>query len=361
MPDAPDDFAGSPPKPSQAENREVPGVATRLDVYGLTIEIDGDSPELVDRIWRDYAWFAAPSPGLAPVDQADVTVRVERGEPDYDSLGSLQASFTTPRNAVYEDGARRIVDYSGRALLIRDAAARSAVIRGTDEHLVHEAGYQFLLSRIGQHVEQRWLPRLHALAFSGPAGAVAVMLPSGGGKSRLALRAIEDDAVGLLSEDSPLVDRRGRLHPFPLRVGLNPGDEDGLPADRIRRLERMEFPPKLLLDVDHFADRIERTPQPARHIVVGRRSLSRGPRLEEVPRRTAVPVLFREAVVGVGLYQGMEFVLQRGTRDVLGQMRPAAIRALCCAAALARTRVWSLDCGRDGERNWEAVRSLLDR
>ena len=46
------------------------------------------------------------------------------------------------------------------------------------------------------------------------------MLPSGGGKSTLALRALRDEGT-LLSEDSPLLDRRGRLHPFPLRIGIN--------------------------------------------------------------------------------------------------------------------------------------------
>lgn len=331
-----------------------------LEVHGLTIELAGDCAGVIDQIRRDFAWFEAEAPQAGAADAADIGVRIERRSPDYDSFGDLRATFVTPRNVVYQDAGRTIVDYFGRAVSILDRATRRLVIQGEDENLLHEAAYHFLLSRIGEHVERHGLPRLHALGLAGPSGAVAVMLPSGGGKSTLALRALEDDDVRLLSEDSPLLDVRGRLHPFPLRIGLNPGEADELPPERVRRLERMEFHPKLLLDVEHFADRVEPVAQPLRHLLIGRRSLGRHPRLEPVPRRTAVPTLFREAVVGVGLYQGMEFVLQQGFRDVLGQARPALIRAACCAAALARTRVWTLDCGRDRERNWAAVRSCLD-
>jgi hypothetical protein len=65
---------------------------------------------------------------------------------------------------------------------------------------------------------------LHALELVGGQGAVAVMLAAGRGKSTIALRALRDQGVRLLSEDSPLLDRRGRLHPFPLRIGVNASD-----------------------------------------------------------------------------------------------------------------------------------------
>jgi len=212
---------------------------------------------------------------------------------------------------------------------------------------------------VGEHLDARGLPRLHALAVSGSSGAVAVILPSGGGKSTMALRALQADGVRLLSEDSPLMDRRGRLHPFPLRIGINESDAAELGDAKVRRIERMEFHPKLLVDLDEFEDRIESRPQPLRHLVLGRRSLGREAALEPLPKREAVGPLLREAVVGVGLYQGMEFVLQSGMRDVLGKSGIAARRAACCAAALRAARVWRLTIGRDHRRNWEALEPLL--
>ena len=142
--------------------------------------------------------------------------------------------------------------------------------------------------------------------------------------------------------------------------GVNTTDAEKLPEGSVRELERMEFHPKLVLEVDAFADRIEPSARPLRHLVIGRRSLGREAHLEPVSRSAALGPLLREAVIGVGVYQGMEFVLQRGVRDVLGKLGVARNRARCCAAGLARARVWRLTLGRDHERNWAAIKPLLD-
>jgi len=330
--------------------------AARLEVYGLGIVIGGDWPEVVDQVRLDFAWFSqAADSGFS----ADVEVTIEHRAPDFDALGDGVASFVTPRNVVYQYGERTIVDYFGRALTILDRRTGSVVVQGEDEHLVHEAVYHFLLSRIGEHLEARGMTRLHALALSGGQGAVAVMLPSGGGKSTLALRALRADGVRLLSEDSPLIDRQGNAHPFPLRIAVNPTDAASLPEGSVRRMDRMEFHPKLVLDLEAFADRVESKPQPLRHLVIGQRSLGTHTSLEPVPRRSAVSTLVREAIVGVGIYQGMEFVLQHGMRDVAGKVGVVATRTACCSAVLARAKVWRLTVGRDHARNWDALAPLL--
>jgi hypothetical protein len=309
---------------------------------------------VIDNVRLDFTWFARESPAARP----DVTVRVVRRAPDYERFGAVPAAFVTPRNVVYQVDGRTVVDYFGRAVAVRDANG-DLEVEGEEAHLVHEIAYLFLLSRIGEHLDAIGLPRLHGLALATRSGGVAVMLPSGGGKSTLALRALSDPAVKLLSEDSPLLDASGRLHPFPLRIGINATDAERLPPEHVRRIERMEFHPKLALDLAGFEDRIEASPQPVRHLVVGRRSLGREAALEPLPRSAAVGTLLREAVVGVGIYQGMEFVLQRGMRDTLAMGGVAATRARCCAAALRRAKVWRLTLGRDHERNWEALRPLL--
>ncbi len=326
-----------------------------FDVYGLRVSVAGDWPEVVENLRLDFVWFEQPSADVAP----KVSVRIERRPPDYDRFGELTASFITPRNVVYESGRLTVVDYFGKAISVLDRARGDLTVQGENEHLVHEAAYHYLLSRIGEHLEARSLVRLHALGLVGGQGAVAMMLPSGGGKSTLALRALRDARIRLLSEDSPLIDRRGRLHPFPLRIGINATDADRLPPGSVRRLERMEFHPKLALDLSAFADRIEPEPQQLRHLVIGRRTLGREAALEPVRRRRAIGTLVREAVVGVGIYQGMEFILQRGMRDVAGKLDVAMTRVMCCGAGLRRAQVWQATLGRDHERNWAALAPLL--
>lgn len=310
---------------------------------------------MLEELRADFAWFASPVVTGAP----DVSVVVERRAPDFDALGDLRAAFVTPRNVVYQHDGQAVIDYFGEAVSIYDRGAGHLRVQGLGSDLVHEAAYLFLLSRVGEHLERIGLPRLHALGLSGRQGGVAVMLPSGGGKSTLAVNALQADAVKLLSEDSPLIDRHGVMHPFPLRLGVNPGDADRLPPGRVRTLERMEFHPKTLLDVTAFADQIESRPQPLRHVVLGHRTLGNRAALEPVGRFDLAGPLLRECVVGVGLYQGMEFVLQRGMRDVAGKLRPAGIRLACSAGVLARARTWRLTLGRDREANWAALAPLL--
>lgn len=327
-----------------------------LDVYGLRANVSGDWPEVVGALATEYAWFAREDDD----GQAALHLVVERQPPDYGRWEDLRAAFVTPRNVVYQGGAVTVVDYFGRALLVLDRADGRATLQGVEEGLVREAASNLLVSRVGEHLNAHGFVRLHALGLSGAAGGVAVTMPSGGGKSTLALQALSDGSCKLLSDDSPLIDRHGSLHPFPLRIGVNPPDVDLVPEGHPTRLvERLEFHPKLVLDVASFRDRVEPTAVPLRHLVLGRRTLSERGLLQPVRRRAAVSALVREAVVGIGVYQGMEFVLQRGWRDVAGKSGVAARRAVVAAAALRQARVWILWLGRDRESNWEALRPLL--
>jgi hypothetical protein len=325
-----------------------------LDVHGLRVRAGGDWPEVLRSLALDFAWFEGTA-----TRPPDATLTVERRAPDWDAHADARPAFVTPRNLVLADGERTLIDYFGRALSVYDRASREVTIQGEDAALVHEAAYHFVVSRIGEHLDRIGLVRLHALGLTGASGGVAIMLPSGGGKSTLGLQALRDPAVRLLSDDSPLLDRRGRLHPFPLRIGVNATDAASLPAGHVRRIDRMEHHPKLALELSAFRDRIEPRPQPLRHLVLGQRTLGKTARLEPLGRHAALGPLLRESVVGVGLYQGMEFVLQRGLRDVFSQAGPGLVRARGCAAGLARARVWRLTTGRDHEANWAALEPLL--
>jgi len=325
-----------------------------FDVYGLTIAVSGDWPEVVRDLRGDFLWFVARRP-----EAADLVVTIERRAPDFGAAGDLVASFVTPRNVVYHQPGRTVIDYFGQALSLYDRALGQLTVQGTDHDLVHEAAYHFILSRVGAHLEAIGRPRLHGLGLAGRGGAVAVLLPPGGGKSTLAVSALRAGTVKLLSEDSPLIDRRGMMHPFPLRLGVNPSDAHRLPAGRVRTLARMESTPKTVLELDGLADRIESDAQPLRHLVIGRRTLGTGAALEPIGRRRLVAPLLRECVVGVGLYQGLEFILQHGLRDLAGTAGSARVRAQCSAVALAKAQTWELRLGRDHDANWAALGPLV--
>ena len=295
------------------------------------------------------------------MDAATIDVRVKREVPDFSASGDVTSSFVTDYNIVYPEKDRTIIEYMGRALSVVDTARNSLVVHGEDEALVRRAAFDFLLSRAGDHLDAIGLPRMHGVGLVGGQGGVVVMLPMGGGKTTIALRALREDGVRLLSEGSPLIDRHGCLHAFPLPLWVRAYSKEAasLPAEHVRRVNGVASNPRIL-ELAAFADRVEREPTLLRHIVLGRRTLAQRPRLEKLPRRAAVSSLLRDSIIGFGFFQGLEFVMRTGLGDLAGRIGTIATRAQCCTAGLAHADVWRFTFGRDHDRNWAALRNLLD-
>ncbi|MBA3844491.1 MAG: hypothetical protein H0X39_18055 [Actinobacteria bacterium] len=329
-------------------------MAYDFDVYGLTIHLEGDWVDVVDAVRNDLVWFEAePRAG-----EADVRIRIDHGTPDYDIYGDVPASFVTERNVVYSLGDRTVIDYLGHAISVLEGS--SAHVTGDDPRVARRAGFDFALSRISAHLDARGMPRLHGLGLAGTAGGVVVMLPSGGGKTTLALRALREPDVTFLSEGSPVIDRKGLLHalPFPLWVRDSAPEAAGLPPEHVRVVDGELSDPRIL-EVAAFADRVERQPTPLAHIVLGRRSLGERSWLEPLQRRAAIPTLLRDSVVGFGFFQGAEFLLRHGLLDLRHHAGPMSTRARACRAGLRHAQVWQLTLGRDRDGNWQAFEALL--
>ena len=240
-----------------------------------------------------------------------------------------------------------MIDYLGTRSQPSIAGAARLTVSGEDRHLVHEAGSYFILSRAGEHLDSCGLPRLHGLALSGRGGALVLVSPLG--------RQQEHPGVpGRSGTDALPAAGRGQPAGGPPRApsslsascraerGATPrGVAAGAPCGRssawsstprccwtLRRSPTASSPPPSRSATSCWAPR---------SVGTGRR------RSSPYGERPAVP----PAAPGGGgrasvVYQGMEFVLQRGPVDVLTQARPALVRAACCAALVRRARVWRL-------------------
>jgi hypothetical protein len=319
-------------------------------VHGLGVRVGGDWPEVVEALRRDFAWWAADSDAPAQIE-----VEIRRRAPDYSPYASLPAVAVTERNVVYAQGVERVADYGGRALSVQRGGR--LVVESEDGYTARRAAFDFVLGAIGRHVDRIGLPRVQGLGLVGAQGGVLVMIPSGGGKTTLALRALREPSIGLLSEGSPLLDAHGLLHPFPLPLWVRTTSPEAaaLPEQHVRRLDGIE-PDPLILELPAFRDRVPDEPAPLRHIVLGRRSLGEESSLEPLPRRAATRPLMRESVLGLGFFQGLELVA-RGKLPV--PIGTTAVRGRRCLRALRHAQVWGLTLGRDKERNWHTLEQLL--
>jgi hypothetical protein len=324
-----------------------------FDFYGLTVEVSSTEPQLVEEVRRDFAYFQVPRTG----GQVQVEMRLEA--PPYADLPAIPASFLTPRNICFHNGKLSYIDYFGHGLVVFNRPALQCTIYGTNRELVHEIAYLFFLSTVGQYLDQRRLHRVHALGVSYRGRGILLLLPSGGGKSTMALKLLNHPGVLLLGEDTPLIDRQGRILPFPLRLGVRLGQQTGIPEQYLRTVERMEFEPKTLIDIEYFRDRLGQVVEPAA-ILVGERNLGDVSEIVPLARRRALRALLKYVVVGLGVYQGMEFILERGVHEVLGKGEVAASRLYNSVRLLVKAPSYRFILGRDTTKNFQTLLEFCD-
>ena len=272
-------------------------------------------------------------------------------------LGVAAASFVTPRNVVYQAA-------SARSSTTSAAPSRSSTGDGrlsirARRPLVHEAAYHFLLSRIGEHLDASASCACTRSGWPGP-GRGRVMLPSGGGKSTLALRALEAEGVRAAVRGQPAARSPRPAPPFPLRIGINATDAARLPPENVRRIERMEFHPKLALDLDAFADRIDRA-APLLPTSSSAAARSAAATLEPLPRRPPSARCCARRSSAWASTRGWSSCSSAGcaTCSASSARRRCAHEVLPVAGLRGERRVWRLTIGRDHERNWEALAPLF--
>ena len=323
-----------------------------FDFYGLTIEVSSASADLAEEVRRHFAYFSVP-PG-----KGQVQVEMRRVPPPYAELPPLPASFITPRNVCFRDKKISYIDYFGQGLAVFDRKEKRCVIYGMDHDLVHEIAYLFILSTIGQYLDSQRIHRVHALGVSYKHKGILLLLPSGGGKSTMALELMRLPGFLLLGEDTPLIDRHGRILPFPLRFGVRPEQETGIPPQYLRTVNRMEFDPKTLIDIEYFKDRLSEAVDPGL-ILVGERNLGDVSEIVPLARHRAFKALVKYVIVGLGVYQGLEFLLERGLWEVLGNGGVVASRLYNSLRLLARAPAYRFVLGRSTEKNCQTFIDFL--
>lgn len=324
-----------------------------FDFYGLGVELRSQDPKTVEGIGRDFAYFRAEP------REPDVLIEVADRSPDFASLPDLKASIHTINYVCYSDRDRVYTDYHGKGLRVSDLRGSTHHIASEDPDLRHEISYLTILSAVGRFLDSKRIHRVHALGISANGKAVLILLPEKGGKTTLALRLLESGRVKLLSEDSPLIARDGTVLPFPLRLGILPGGESDIPAAYQYPVSFMRVGTKILVDVEYYADKIGSACRPGA-ILLGQRVLGCGAGIEPARRVGAAREFVKNSVIGMGLHQGLEYLLGRSLWDTLGRSRLALSRLGNSVKVLRHSKVYRYRIGHDTERNYRVLMDFID-
>ena len=328
---------------------------SQFDFYGVGAYIESSEEEFNRSLEHDFSYFLAPAP------HPHLHLIFERSLPDYDQLPELTCSLATPRNICFSDGRLTYIDYFGQAINIYDKESNQCRIITTDIELAHEIAYLTILSRISEALEKQRLHRIHGLGIESAGRGTIILLPSGGGKSTLALSLLQrENPFRLISEDSPLLRRDGCLLPFPLRIGVHPQSvPPGIDSRYTRMDKRIEFSPKINIDIRCFENKICRQPVPAAFLLLGNRTTGRRAQIEPVSKSAALRHVIANSIIGIGLYQGLEFLLQKSLGESTKHLGLLFSRAYNNWILLKHTRVYEFRIGRDKSQNYECLRSFL--
>jgi len=334
----------------------------KLLFYGVRVGVQCDDDEILKRVGNDFSFFLMDPDQYQNGEHDDLIIAAHRYPPDYDALPALEASFFSPRNICYSDGQLTYMDYFGRALSIYNREKERLEIHCDQLYLLHEIIYLSVLSRVGELLEKRRMHRVHALGFECKGESALFMMPSGCGKTTLALEILRKRVpFRLISEDSPLINAAGQVLPFPLRLGVLRNKPRDVSEKYLTYTERMEFEPKYLISLEAFGDSIATQPSSPRFVFIGTRTLSPNCVIQKAGIAKTISAFLRHMVVGVGLYQGVEFLLQSSWFDLVKKVNVFLSRVIRAAAVLRQSKVYILKLGKGPERNIKEIVAFLEK
>jgi len=95
-------------------------------------------------------------------------------------------------------------------------------------------------------------------------------------------------------------------------------------------------------------------------IFLGERTLAPTCKIRKVGRMTGLRALVRHMIIGVGLYQGVEFLLQTSITDLFKYAGLFFSRLVAGIAMLRQSRVFVVELGRNPQQNLSEILTFLD-
>jgi len=322
----------------------------KFSFYGFSAGVKCDDEETLESIKRDFSYF------LSDCASPQAKFEVYSQQPDYVKLSQTEAYLHsyTPQNACYKKDGMTFIDYHGKGLTIIDDKKNFFRIYCAEKHLRHEIAFLSVLSMAGQSFDKKHIHRVHGLGLEVAGKAIVILLPSGGGKTTLLLDLIKEGSIKLISEDSPLIDKKGLALPFPIRIGVTSDNKpENIPEEHLHLIKRTDSCPKYTIDISVFKDKITVKPVPVKYILCGQRYLGNCSRIKPVAKHKAIGELIKNSVVGLGLYQGIEFLLEKGLIELFKKTGVLFSRYRNAQKIVSRSKTYSFLIGSDRKKNSE--------
>jgi len=321
---------------------------------GISVSVFSDSAEVLDALKVDFGAL-----DFMPQKPSYKSIQLYCWKSEcHQALPAIRASMVQPRYASFENSDERWVDYyNGEALVRWQKREDRGVLWTKNNELLHEVAYLIILARLGELLEEQGYHRVHALGLAAGGAGIMLLLPSGGGKTTLSMKAISLPQVKLLSDDLTLAKSDGTLIGFPVRIGVC-GKPHNIDEKHLRYFQRREFDAKWLIDLNAFRDKLETT-APARCTLIGVRNLNAPARIVPAGRVSAFKAFFSGMVVGVGVPQLVELFLGLDWQGLVFRIWLTARRLYAAVRLVFLTRSYFFELSRSPEENFAVFQKFL--
>ena len=329
-----------------------------FNFYGIWASFSSPHKDLRQRIEWDFSYFYSPT---LPKEVPDYQFYAEKCAPPWEQIPAVPVRFQSANSLTYQVGPRRFNDYYGKALTIYHYQMDSGFIYSKCLEKLHELTYLMILSRVGKKLDMQGLHKLHAFGIIENEQALLGIMPMKGGKSTHFLEFIKDPRVQILSDDTPLISRWGKILPFPIRVGIDdPKKALALSSDPsfVYQLDRQHYGKKTLLSLKGLPNPVGSHYQ---HSILLRSIRFNGPgcSLEKSSKLTLLRELVKFQVIGLGLPIILEYFWELGPRDFAKKSFIVLSRFCASVLLILRSKTYTVFLGTDPEKNVEVIRREL--
>lgn len=324
---------------------------TQLNFFGLRVSVGTPWESLAAELRHSYHYFltrGGPNP-IHTQTEGDRFRVLHQDEPAPRWGPSLRLWGT---RLYWGRGGERRVCFFGSVWVAYHYKEGWAKVWGQDPKTIFEAIYLLLHSYVGEAMDRKGLHRIHGLGVSTKDRGAIFLGASGTGKSTLAMDLLRETDLGLLSDDMPLVDGHGTVHPFPQRIALK--EAPPVESRFVRPFLRAKYSPKFVVSAEYFGARVGGARKLSR-LVVTRRLGAASPTLRRLSSRELFVPLLKWLVVGWETPQIWQLFV-RG--DLLAKGGILFRRVRTAWALGTGCEGYALELGTDRRANWELARSI---
>lgn len=332
-----------------------------FEFYNYSIKLSCESEKIIELLKKDFHFFLGREKECHLEVRASITKEIEHLIPS-----GLIATKQNSRAMTFQDDNLRYNYFYGKAVSILDYKKSYVEIYSKTEEYLHELLYLVILSRQTKFHDLNGLHKVHAFGVSKSGVNLVGMMDSKGGKTTLFSYYLDQEGVSIISDDSPFIDIKGNIHPFPIRIGyeLNSYSRERLKKyeDKSYHFDRDEYDAKKLIDILEFENEISQNSINNKTILFqGKRVNSKDTcSFKKISKLKMWRYLMKNMVVGVGLPMVLEYYLESSWSDKFKNMKILVSRALSASMLLMKSECYEVYLSFSPDANFKKLNELID-